>query len=310
MLKVLVLGSAAGGGSPQWNCNSDVSKAVRNGEKGTSIRTQSSIAVSTDNENWFLFNASPDLGSQIIRNKQMHPKRDLRHSPISGVVLTNGDVDHVAGLLSLRERQNLSVYAHQRVHSVLKDNSIFNVLNPDYVDRRNMQMNKEFELKDKAGSSSGILIEAFEVPGKIALWLEDESKGDNFGTQEGDTIGLKISSVADGNSFYYIPACAKMTDELRSKLYGSKLVLFDGTLWVNDEMASSKVGEKTGQRMGHMNNSGPDGTMAAFEDIDVERKVFIHINTTNPILLGDSQERKEVEKNGWEVSYDGMEIEL
>ena len=310
MLKVLVLGSAAGGGSPQWNCNSDVSKAVRNGEKGTSIRTQSSIAVSTDNESWFLFNASPDLGSQIIRNKQMHPKRDLRHSPISGVVLTNGDVDHVAGLLSLRERQNLSVYAHQRVHSVLKDNSIFNVLNPDYVDRRNMQMNKEFELKDKAGSSSGILIEAFEVPGKIALWLEDESKGDNFGTQEGDTIGLKISSVADGNSFYYIPACAKMTDELRSKLYGSKLVLFDGTLWVNDEMASSKVGEKTGQRMGHMNNSGPDGTMAAFEDIDVERKVFIHINTTNPILLGDSQERKEVEKNGWEVSYDGMEIEL
>ena len=310
MLKVLVLGSAAGGGSPQWNCNSDVSKAVRNGEKGTSIRTQSSIAVSTDNENWFLFNASPDLGSQIIRNKQMHPKRDLRHSPISGVVLTNGDVDHVAGLLSLRERQNLSVYAHQRVHSVLKDNSIFNVLNPDYVDRRNMQMNKEFELKDKAGSSSGILIEAFEVPGKIALWLEDESKGDNFGTQEGDTIGLKISSVADGNSFYYIPACAKMTDELRSKLYGSKLVLFDGTLWVNDEMASSKVGEKTGQRMGHMNNSGPDGTMAAFEDIDVERKVFIHINTTNPILLGYSQERKEVEENGWEVSYDGMEIEL
>ena len=310
MLKVLVLGSAAGGGSPQWNCNSDVSKAVRNGEKGTSIRTQSSIAVSTDNENWFLFNASPDLGSQIIRNKQMHPRRDLRHSPISGVVLTNGDVDHVAGLLSLRERQNLSVYAHQRVHSVLKDNSIFNVLNPDYVDRRNMQMNKEFELKDKAGSSSGILIEAFEVPGKIALWLEDESKGDNFGTQEGDTIGLKISSAADGNSFYYIPACAKMTDELRSKLYGSKLVLFDGTLWVNDEMASSKVGEKTGQRMGHMNNSGPDGTMAAFEDIDVERKVFIHINTTNPILLGDSQERKEVEENGWEVSYDGMEIEL
>ena len=310
MLKVLVLGSAAGGGSPQWNCNSDVSKAVRNEEKGTSIRTQSSIAVTSDNENWFLFNASPDLGSQIIRNKQMHPKRDLRHSPISGVVLTNGDVDHVAGLLSLRERQNLSVYAHQRVHSVLKDNSIFNVLNPDYVDRRNMQMNKEFELKDKAGSSSGILIEAFEVPGKIALWLEDESKGDNFGTQEGDTIGLKISSVADGNSFYYIPACAKMTDELRSKLYGSKLVLFDGTLWVNDEMASSKVGEKTGQRMGHMNNSGPDGTMAAFEDIDVERKVFIHINTTNPILLGYSQERKEVEENGWEVSYDGMEIEL
>ena len=310
MLKVLVLGSAAGGGSPQWNCNSQVSKAVRNCVEGTSIRTQSSLAVTADGENWFLFNASPDLGSQIIKNKQMHPKRNLRHSPISGVVLTNGDVDHVAGLLSLRERQNLSVYAHDRVHSVLKANSIFNVLNPDYVDRRSMLMNEEFELKSKNGESTGILVEAFEVPGKIALWLEDESKGDNFGTQEGDTIGLKISSKKDSKSFYYIPACAKMTEELRARLYGSKLVLFDGTLWVNDEMASSKVGEKTGQRMGHMNNSGPDGTMAAFEDIDVDRKVFIHINTTNPILLPSSPERKEVESNGWEVSYDGMEIEL
>lgn len=310
MLKVLVLGSAAGGGSPQWNCNSVVSKAVRNKQKGTSIRTQSSIAVTVDGKEWFLFNASPDLGSQIINNKQMHPKKDLRHSPISGVVLTNGDVDHVAGLLSLRERQNLAVYAHKRVHSVLKDNSIFNVLNSEYVDRREMTMNNEFELKNKSNKGVGILVEAFEVPGKIALWLEDESKGENFGTQEGDTIGLKISSITDKKSFYYIPACAKMTDELQKRLDGSSLVLFDGTLWVNDEMASSKVGEKTGQRMGHMNNSGPDGTMNAFKNIDVKRKVFIHINTTNPILLEDSSERKEVETNGWEVSFDGMELEL
>ena len=310
MLKVLVLGSAAGGGSPQWNCNSEVSKAVRSRTNGTSPRTQSSIVVTANNDEWFLFNASPDLGSQILNNSQMHPKKGLRHSPISGVVLTNGDVDHVAGLLTLRERQNLSVYAHSRVHSVLKENSIFNVLNPDYVDRREMKMNVEFELKNKEGKGSGIFVEAFEVPGKIALWLEDESKGENFGTQEGDTIGLKISSAGKEKSFYYIPACAKMTSELSEKLKDSELVLFDGTLWKNDEMASSKVGEKTGQRMGHMNNSGPDGSIEAFKDLNVKKKIFIHINTTNPILLSDSNERKIVEENNWEVSYDGMEITI
>ncbi len=310
MLKILVLGSAAGGGSPQWNCNSEVSKAVRERKNGASPRTQSSIAVTSNDINWFLFNASPDLGSQILNNEQMHPKKDLRHSPISGVVLTNGDVDHVAGLLTLRERQNLSVYAHKRVHSVLKSNSIFNVLNPEYVDRREMMMNEKFELMDKKGDGVGLEVEAFEVPGKIALWLEDESKGKDFGTQAGDTIGLRISSKEAGESFYYIPACARMTDDLANRIEGSKVVLFDGTLWQNDEMASSRVGEKTGQRMGHMNNSGNDGSIEAFKDLGVKRKIFIHINTTNPILLEDSDERKIVEENGWEVSYDGMEIEV
>ena len=310
MLKVLILGSAAGGGSPQWNCNSSVSRAVREGKSGTSPRTQSSIAVTSNDEEWILFNASPDLGSQILKNQQMHPKKDLRHSPISGVVLTNGDVDHVAGLLTLRERQNLSVYAHNRVHSVLKDNSIFNVLNPDYVDRRELRMNEKFELKDKEGKGLGLEIEAFEVPGKIALWLEDETKGDDYGSEDGDTIGLKICSKNDNEFFYYIPACAKMTAELADRIKDSEVVLFDGTLWQNDEMASSKVGEKTGQRMGHMNNSGDDGSIEAFKKLNVKRKIYIHINTTNPILLQDSMERKIVEQNGWEVSYDGMEIKI
>ena len=171
-------------------------------------------------------------------------------------------------------------------------------------------MNKSFELLKKNGEGSDLIVEAFEVPGKIALWLEDESKGENFGTQEGDTIGLKISSKKDNKFFFYIPACAKMTDELSERIKGCEMILFDGTLWKNDEMASKNVGEKTGQRMGHMNNSGQDGSMEALKDLKINKKIYIHINTTNPILLPSSDERKIVEENGWQVSYDGMEITL
>ena len=188
----------------------------------------------------------------------------LRHSPIDGVVLTNGDVDHVAGLLTLRERHPLAIYAHPRVLDVIGGNSIFNVLNPDVVDRRPLVMNDPLELLKKNGDSSGLIIEAFDVPGKVALWLEDDSAGDDFGTQAGDTIGLKITSRDDDAYFFYIPGCAAMTANLSDRLHHAPLVFFDGTLWQDDEMAQSQVGEKTGQRIGHMSNSGPEGTIAAF----------------------------------------------
>ena len=312
MLKVLVLGSGAGGGSPQWNCNAEVSRAVRSRQPGTSRRTQSSIAVSVDERNWFLFNASPDLGSQIQDHKQLHPDPSygLRHSPILGTVLTNGDVDHVAGLLTLRESYPLAIYATKRVQSVLKQNAIFNVLNPKFVDRRDLLLNKKIELRTKNKKSTGLFVEPFSVPGKVALWLEDKKVGKNFGTVEEDTIAVKISSKDKGEFFYYIPACANMTTDLAKKIKGSPLVLFDGTLWRDDEMIVSKVGVKTGKRMGHMSNSGSRGTIAVFKDIDVKRKVFIHINTTNPILVKGSEERKFAENSGWEVSYDGMELVL
>lgn len=309
-MKVRVLGSAAGGGFPQWNANSEACRRAWSGDALAPPQTQSSLAVSADGDCWFLFNASPDLRQQINDNPPLHPRRGKRDSAIQGVVLTNGDVDHVAGLLNLRESQRLTVYATRRILDVLAANPIFGVLNPDFVARESVELDKPFALMNADGADSGLRVTAFAVPGKVALYLEDASAGSNFGTQDEDTIGLCVEDTNDGRSFFYIPGCAAMTDELAQRLRGAALVFFDGTLWRDDEMVSAGVGVKTGQRMGHMSMSGPDGSIAAFEGLDVARRVFIHVNNTNPVLLADSAERGELEAAGWMLARDGMELEL
>jgi pyrroloquinoline quinone biosynthesis protein B len=310
VLRLLVLGSAAGGGFPQWNSNDAASKRARAGDPFAPSRTQSSIAITADDRRWIVFNASPDLRQQINANPPLHPNAGLRHSPIVSVVLTNGDVDHVAGLLTLRESYPYAIYATERVLSMLRANSIFNVLNPEFVERRPMRLGESFEVRDRAGEGTGIVVEPFAVPGKIALYLEDASAGSNFGTQPGDTVGLRISSRDNRSQCFYVPACAAVTEELAGRLAGAPLVLFDGTLWRDDEMIVAGVGVKTGRRMGHVSVSGPDGTMAAFERLGVARKIFIHMNNTNPILLADSDERAAIAEAGWEAAHDGMEIRL
>ncbi len=310
-MRVRVLGSAAGGGYPQWNCNHPNSRRARDPNDAAAIqRTQSSIAVSNDGEHWFLFNASPDLRKQINDNDVLHPKADLRHSPIQGVVLTNADVDHIAGLLNLRESHPLRIYATGKVLDVLKANSIFSVLNPDFVERMTMTLDEPIELVGPDGTASGIHVVPFAVPGKVALWLEDKSKPVDTKAMGEDTVALEVKDDSGKTRFFYIPGCAEMPDWLVARLNGAPMVLFDGTLWRDDEMIISKVGVKTGHRMGHMSLSGEDGTIAAFEPLGVERKIFIHINTTNPVLLEDSPERATANAAGWQVSYDGMEIAL
>jgi pyrroloquinoline quinone biosynthesis protein B len=311
-VRVLVLGSAAGGGYPQWNCNCTVCRRTRTGDPAAPPRTQSSVAVSADGDDWFLLNAAPDLRQQINENPPLQPRHGRRHSPIAGVVLTNGDVDHVAGLLTLRERQPLVVYATAAVHATLRANSIFGVLAADLVQRRTFGPGTAVPLERPDGSPSGLAIEAFTVPGKVALYLEGADAGidaDLVTTSE-DTVGLKVSALDGSATFFYIPGCAAMTPELRARLDGAGLVLFDGTLWQDDEMIASHVGVKTGRRMAHMSLSGEDGSIAAFRDQNIGRKVYIHINNTNPILVADTPERAAVEAAGWEVAYDGMTIEL
>ncbi len=310
MLHVLVLGAAAGGGFPQWNCNCAGCRTARS-EQPALRSTQASTAVSADGENWFLINASPDLRQQIVDNQQLHPRHGLRHTPIAGVVLTNGDVDAVAGLLHLREGQPFTIYGHERVLGVLRDNSIFNVLDAKLVKRQPIALETPFELKYPDGRPSTIEVVAFALPGKVPLYLEDESKASaGFGTAAGDTLGLHIRNRANGAHFFYLAACARLTPELADRVAGAPLVFFDGTLWRDDEMIELGLGTKTGQRMGHMSMSGERGSIEAFAPLGVNRKFFLHINNSNPALLPHSTERAELRRAGWEIPADGTEIVL
>jgi pyrroloquinoline quinone biosynthesis protein B len=310
-LRIRILGSAAGGGFPQINCNCRNCAVARAGEAGVTPRTQSSVAVSRDGHAWVLLNASPDLRQQIGAAPPLAPRRQAawRESPIKAVILTNGDVDHIAGLLSLREGFAFTLYASSRVLGTLAANGIFNVLDPDLVPRVQLEPGQTAEFSN-AGVGLGLTVEAFPVPGKIALYLENSTAGQSLGTRDGDTFGLRIADPSSGAAFFYIPGCTGVDDTLTARLRGAQLVLFDGTLYSDDEMIAQGLSSKTGKRMGHISMSGADGAMAAFRGLDVARRVFVHINNSNPVLRDDSPERAEVQKAGWEIAFDGMEIGL
>ncbi len=308
---IKVLGSAAGGGFPQWNCNGRNSADLRKGVAGLRARTQASVAVSANGSDFVLLNASPDLRQQIIATPELHPNpaKGARNSPIKAVVLTNGDVDAIAGLLTLREAQAFNVYGSDRVLAVLASNSIFDVLDDKLVSRRIMELGKPFAVEGPDGPT-GLEVEAFPVPGKVALYLEDENAGAGFGTKEGDTVGLKVTATASGKHFFYIPGCARLDPPTEARLKGAPLIFFDGTLYTNDEMIAQGLMNKTGDRIGHMNMSGSTGTMAVFAPLGIARKIFIHVNNSNPALREDSPERAAVNAAGWEVAHDGMEIRI
>ena len=303
---IKVLGSAAGGGFPQANCNCRNCGDVRQGLPGLKPRMQSSIAASGDGLSWVLFNASPDLRQQIAATPELSPEPGgaVRSSPIKAVVLSNGDVDHVAGLLSLREGVTFTLYASARVHTTLAANSIFNVLDAQVVPRAILPFDEPLVFP------GGLLVEAFAVSGKVALYLEAGMLAEALGTQEGETLGLKLSDGKTGVCAFYIPACAACDQALAARLRGAPLVLFDGTLYADEEMIAQGLSRKTGRRMGHISMSGPEGSIAAMANLGVQRKIFVHINNSNPVLREDSSERRAIERAGWEVAADGMEIRL
>jgi pyrroloquinoline quinone biosynthesis protein B len=309
-MRTIVLGAAAGGGFPQWNCACPNCRRARQGDPAAPPRTQSSLAVSADGVRWLILNASPDLRQQILQTPGLQPRADagLRDSPIAAVAVTNGDVDHVGGLINLREGWPFGLYAHDRLHETLDANTVFGVLNPEQVARRPLPLDARTPIADGAGREIGLSVETFAVPGKVPLYREAEAGAGDYAGEVGDTVAVQLIVPGSAARVYYVPNCARLDAATADRLKGADLVFFDGTLYRDDEMIETGLGHKTGRRMGHMPVAGEGGSLEAFRDLDVGRKVFVHINNSNPILCADTPERAEVEAAGWTVAHDGLEV--
>jgi len=296
-LTAIILGAAAGGGFPQWNCRCPVCRLAWDGDPRVTPRTQAGLAVSSDGRDWVLINASPDLRAQIETTAVLHPHNGLRGSPISAVVLTGAEVDQIAGLLALRERSKFKLYATAESLAAIADNPIFGVLGSDVVERHAVALARRFELP------GGLAAELFAVPGKVALYLENGEP--EIGAQNGVNVGVEI--ISDDRRLIYVPGAADLNRPLTERLNRADVVLFDATLFDDDEMIRGGTGTKTGRRMGHMPLSGPEGTLRRLGGLTA-RRILTHINNTNPILIDGSSERREVEAAGFEIAADGMEI--
>ena len=296
-LRARILGAAAGGGLPQWNCGCANCDAARAGD--IPALSQSSIAVSANGTDWAILNASPDIRTQIADNDILHPTGP-RVSPIKSVLVTNGDIDHVAGLLILREKQAFNLFMTGEIAEVIAANPIFNALDPDFVKRRIVTLDEPFELIPDLTAT------LFAVPGKVPLYLEGEKVVTDLEGEQ--TVGVHLSTTT--SNAFYIPGCARLTTALADRLRGADTVFFDGTVWQDDEMITTGVGQKTGGRMGHMAMAGDLGSIAAFRDLGVARRVYVHMNNTNPVLDPASAERAQAAAAGWIIGQDGMEFSL
>ena len=298
-LNVIVLGAAAGGGFPQWNCRCPICRLAWEGDPRVKPRTQASVAVSADGRDWALLNASPDLRAQIQATPALQPQGMPRGSPIGAVVLTGAEVDQVTGLLTLRERGGFTLYATAETMTAIDDNPIFDVLAADVVQKRRVALAQGFALPN------GLQAELFAVPGKVPLYLE---RGEpELAAETGANVGVEIAS-GDAR-LVYIPGAAVITRPLLERLRGADVILFDGTLFDDQEMIVNGTGTKTGRRMGHIPIDGTDGTLQQLNGLS-GRCILTHINNTNPILVDGSPQRRKVEAAGFEVAQDGMEISL
>ncbi|HTO42943.1 MAG TPA: pyrroloquinoline quinone biosynthesis protein PqqB [Burkholderiales bacterium] len=304
-MQVIVLGAAAGGGFPQWNCNCRNCDGVRRGTIRTRARTQSSIAVSANGIDWVLFNASPDVLAQIKAIPVLQPARAVRDTGIRAVLLVDGQVDHTTGLLMLREGQRLQIWCTEMVREDLTTgNPLFNILGHYCgVNWHNLPT-----ARGNRFSIDGIERLSFTaVPLKSKAPPYSPHRED---PHEGDNIGVRITDERSGKNLFYAPGLGEIEPHLEPFLSKADALLVDGTFWTDDEMIRLGISTKRARDIGHLPQSGPGGMISVLQPLEAARKILIHINNTNPILDEDSPERAQLDRAGIEVAYDGLEIKL
>jgi pyrroloquinoline quinone biosynthesis protein B len=306
-MRVILLGTAAGGGFPQWNCWCPTCRVAREAPARARPRSQSSIAVSADGLRWFLCNASPDVRDQLQRLTVRLPAPAsgvMRSVPIEGVILTDSELDHTLGVTLLREARRLRIYATEAVEHVLEHDSrllpITRAFAEVTVDR--LTLGTPVTLVDRDGAPAGLTLRAFAVPGDAPRFASHE--------REGQTVGLLIHDAATNATVAFIPGCADLDARLCTEIRDAGLILFDGTFWTDDELITLAISPSTARQMGHQPISGPDGSLAALANFPLARRVYTHINNSNPILIEDSPERRVVADAGIIVGADGAEFLL
>ena len=305
-----ILGSAAGGGFPQWNCNCRNCRLLRGGTFRGKPRLQTQVALSPDRNSWFLLNASPDLRLQIERTPCLYPQSGGRHSPISGVLVTGADIDQIAGLLSLRELHRLSLYSTPSIRRILEeDNTVFGMLKriPHQLSWHEITPGEHFPLLDPSGTNSGIGCTVFSLASRYPAYVLPQ-RASSLKPDEAQ-LGVLVESPS-GGKLAYLPAVRDISPPLVERLSLVDLVLFDGTFWSDDELIQIQASGASAGEMGHIPVSGENGSLRKLAALRCPRKVFIHVNNTNPMLDESSPQYRAVREAGWEVAEDGNQFEL
>ena len=302
-MQVILLGTAAGGGFPQWNCWCPTCRIARREPARARPRSQSSAAVSADGRRWFLLNASPDVHAQLARIPGPEP-RGMRHVPIEGVVLTDAELDHTLGIVLLREGRYLQLYATPAAQSVIERDSSMLPVTRAFAEVRvePLAIGGSTALGYRDGCPAGLTVTAFPVPAGPPRFASEELPG--------HTVGLLVRDDATGGVCAFVPGCGGLDRTLLDRLAGAELVLFDGTFWTDDELIALGIGQRTARAMDHLPVSGPDGSLEQLAALPARHRVYTHINNTNPMLIEDSPQRLEVERHGLVVGADGMRFTL